>query len=392
MRGSLQVARLFGIPVKLHWTFLFIFLWLGFTSYSQGWDMVSTFWAFAFLLSLFVCVVLHEFGHALTARRYGVNTRDIILSPIGGVARLDHLPENPWQELMVAIAGPLVNVAIGVVIAGLALLFSPTTGSHLINLYSLLTEPEGNVFTIGLSAFDYFLLGLIGLNLLLAVFNMLPAFPMDGGRVLRALLSMRLSRYRATQIAAYVGQAIAVLLVMYGVYTYSFITAFIGIFVFISAANEYRMVRFDQLLKDHTVADVIRTSFTPVYQKDTLSSALNLAQSGLEKHFLVLDEWQQVVGVLPEEQLLEAVKQLPPDTTSVGNVSIDRYPSFLPQDSLKEIFTQLQQGEMRIAPVYDNGELIGVVDQQTVYSFLDREEKMRKGKRAMRTRWSREAS
>ena len=188
MKGVVQIARLFGIPVQVHWSFLLIFVWVLIKGLGEAWDWYTIGWMMAFVLALFFCVVLHEFGHALTARRFGVGTRDIILSPIGGVARLDKLPDEPMHEFFVAIAGPAVNVGISLTLAAVPFALSR---DKFYNFFSSLLFPNSNVFAVGLDAWDYFLFGLIGLNIVLAVFNMLPAFPMDGGRVLRALLSIR---------------------------------------------------------------------------------------------------------------------------------------------------------------------------------------------------------
>jgi len=377
MKGSFQIIRLFNIPVLIHWTFLLIFVWLGYTAYSQSWDWASIIWAFSFLIALFTCVVLHEFGHALTARFYGVDTRDIILSPIGGVARLDRLPEQPAHEFMVAIAGPLVNVGIGILLTIYALFLSPDSPAQLADMLSLITNPEGNVFAVNLSAFEYFLFGLIALNLVLALFNMLPAFPMDGGRVLRSLLSIRLGRVRATKIATYIGQGLAVVLIGYGLYNFSLITSFIGLFVFMSAANEYKMVRFDGLLQQYRVSDVMRRQFTPLYTTDTLASAIEQLRSGLEKNFLVLDEWQQVVGVLSEKQLLDIAKEREPYIL-LKDIPPTRYAAYIPADSLKVAFPKMQWGGQKIAPVYEKGQLAGVLEQQSVYQFLNVQQRLKK--------------
>ena len=149
MKGSVQIAKVFGIPVQLHWSFAFIILWICYLAYSQSWDLESTLWASLFVLALFTCVIFHEFGHALTARRYGVTTRDIILSPIGGVARLDRLPDQPQQEFMVAIAGPLVNIAIAILLFPYVL-SNENTRQQLLSIL----DPDSNIFMIELSSVD----------------------------------------------------------------------------------------------------------------------------------------------------------------------------------------------------------------------------------------------
>jgi Zn-dependent protease len=191
MRWSIRIGRLFGIPLFIHITFFMFLAWVGFESYRNGQSAGDALTSVLFMCTLFACVVLHELGHALTARRYGIPTRDITLLPIGGVARLDRMPDDPKQELWVAIAGPAVNVAI----AGVLI---------------LATKLSSTMFSIGDASMNGFMGGsflsrVIVVNLFLVLFNMLPAFPMDGV-VYRAHSSPPLPYPRATHIAATVGQ------------------------------------------------------------------------------------------------------------------------------------------------------------------------------------------
>ncbi|NBC05626.1 MAG: hypothetical protein GVY26_00355 [Bacteroidetes bacterium] len=368
MKGVVQIARLFGIPVQVHWSFLLIFVWVLIKGLGEAWDWYTIGWMMAFVLALFFCVVLHEFGHALTARRFGVGTRDIILSPIGGVARLDKLPDEPMHEFFVAIAGPAVNVGISLTLAAVPFALSR---DKFYNFFSSLLFPNSNVFAVGLDAWDYFLFGLIGLNIVLAVFNMLPAFPMDGGRVLRALLSIRLGRLRATQLASYIGQAMAVGLVAFGAWQLSIITAIIGMFVFVMAVNEYRMVRFDGLLDKYTVADVLRPQFTPLYADEPLSSAIDRMQHGTERHFLVFDHWQNITGTLSEYRLMQLAKDSSVDRSQPLSAFVKkRFEALLPSDGLREAYPKVHWKGQGILPVYEGGRLVGVVDRGGLEQFV----------------------
>jgi len=372
MRGSFQIAKFFGIPVQIHWTFGLIFVWVLYVGFRENWDWASIAWSAMFVLALFVCVVMHEFGHALTARKYGVNTRDIILSPIGGVARLDRLPEKPMQEFYVAIAGPLVNVGIMAILSPYLLLVTSDQRAQLFSIFN----NSNNVFVRDLTPVDFFVFGLIFLNGMLAVFNLLPAFPMDGGRVLRALLSIRLGRMRATRIAAYTGQVFAVLLLAYGIWESSPITAFIGVFVFFMAANEYRMVRMDSALDNFTVSDVVRSNFTRFYLNDSMEMVAEAVAHGWEKNFLVFDNWQTPRGVLTEENIMKAIKQRAFDQP-VENFMLEKQEPLLVTDSLKNVFIQTQQNNSSIFPVYNEaGHLVGVLDSGMLYNFLRMQQKM----------------
>lgn len=367
MKGSFQIAKLFGIPVQIHWTFGLVFVWVFYEGFAGDWDWESIAWSMLFVLALFACVVMHEFGHALTARRYGVSTRDIILSPIGGIARLDRLPEKPMQEFYVAIAGPLVNVAIMILLSPYLLSVTEDQREQLFSIFN----KSNNVFTRDLTPLDLFLFGLIFLNGTLAVFNLLPAFPMDGGRVLRALLSLKLGRMRATRIAAYVGQFLAVLFLIYGIWQSSPVIAIIGVFVFLMAANEFRMVRMDTALENYTVADVVRSNFTRIYTNDSMETVADTVAHGWEKSFLVFDQWQNLKGVLPEANIMKSVKQKAFDQTAAHFME-EEYESLLLQDSLKNVFWHVQQNTNNVYPVYDQGsaQLVGVLDPAMLYHFI----------------------
>ncbi len=219
MSGSWHLGRLAGIDVRIHWTFLLLPIWIYFSSLASGSGAVAATVAVLFVLAIFGCVVMHELGHALTARQFGIPTRDITLLPIGGVASLQRMPRSPWQELAIAIAGPAVNVGIA------ALIFSMLA----------ITHPP----LIGIAAF---LTRLAWVNVVLVLFNMLPAFPMDGGRVLRALMALVLPYARATQVAATVGQAVAAGLALLGLMSGNLMLVFVAGFVFLAARSEAVMV------------------------------------------------------------------------------------------------------------------------------------------------------
>ncbi|MCL4176967.1 MAG: site-2 protease family protein [Verrucomicrobia bacterium] len=232
MKWSLKLGKLLGIDVYVHFTFLLLLAFLGFYYWRATQNVDAALRGVAFIVALFGCVVLHELGHALMAGRYGIKTRDITLLPIGGIARLEKMPENPLQELWVALAGPAVNVVIAaVLLVGLA-----ATGGF---------TPLEEISATG----GAFWQRLMVLNIVLVAFNLLPAFPMDGGRVLRARLAMRLGRRRATAIAANVGQGMAILFGIIGFFYNPFLI-FIGIFVYLGAQAEAGMVEMQSALGD----------------------------------------------------------------------------------------------------------------------------------------------
>lgn len=228
---SWNLGSISGIAIKIHWTFLLLLIFVTGVEVSQGSGISEILFTLGFVLSIFLCVLLHEFGHALTGKRYGVTTDQIILLPIGGMANMQKIPENPKQELIIAVAGPLVNV----VIAGLIALFLPLKD---------IAERGERVLLETPSAENFFLL-LFAINVVLVVFNAIPAFPMDGGRVLRALLAMQMSRVKATKIAARVGQFFSLVFIGFGLF-YNLWLVLIGIFVFLGATGEYKVVKEGQ--------------------------------------------------------------------------------------------------------------------------------------------------
>ena len=230
MRWSLRIGRVAGINISVHATFLLILLWIVVEEYALGVRAMAG--SALYMVALFTIVVMHELGHALTARRFGVVTRDIILLPIGGVARLERMPRNPRQELLVAVAGPAVNIALALVLLAIVRLTGPLPASNLYDFDPLLSVRG-------------FLYQLVFVNVVLALFNMLPAFPMDGGRVLRALLAMRMSSYaRATGIAARIGRVLALALAAAGLYGLrNPFWVLIALFVWMAAGTEAAAVR-----------------------------------------------------------------------------------------------------------------------------------------------------
>jgi len=373
MKGSIVIARLFGIPVQLHWSFFLLIAYLLMQGVLQSWDLPSYVFSLGFLIALFTCVVLHEFGHALTARRFGVQTRDIILSPIGGVARLDKLPEKPLQEFLVAVAGPLVNVAIALLLAPYLLKFSPDLRYQLIQSVS---RPSSNYFRPDLPMLDYFVVGIIGLNIILAIFNMLPAFPMDGGRVLRALLSLKLSRLLATRIASLVGQGLAGVLLVYGIFIeYNLIYAFIAVFIFLTASGEYRMVRSEVLLGRHTVRELLQPQIMHLRPDDPVAKAINRYGREENRNFLVQDDWHNLLGILPEGRIMAAYKERRLER-SVREFMQRDFVSAHDGESLKEVYHRMQRNEQPVVPVFNqHGGVAGTIDHQAIETFLQQQSK-----------------
>lgn len=356
MKSSLQLGTYAGIKVQIHWTFWLLIVWIILREFFLGNTIESMLWSSAFIGVLFLCVVFHEYGHALTARRFGINTEKITLLPIGGVASLEDMPSDPRQEFLVAIAGPLVNVAI-------ALLLFP-----FVSLETYINQsPEELEQTLGTIKAANFLFYLFSANAMLVAFNMLPAFPMDGGRVLRALLSMKMNRVMATRIASGVGQFLAMLFFFVGIF-YNPILLLIGIFVFFGAQAESSMIRNIDLLEGYKVQDAMMTNITIVSPDDTLQDMVDILISGTEKNFVVADE-EQLKGVLYQDDLIRSIQNRSRDT-KVKEVMSSNFGTVQNDDELNNIFRKIRQHQKSFFPVLDGDKVVGTIDMENINEFI----------------------
>jgi Zn-dependent protease len=374
MSGSIRIATFAGIGVYVHWTFLILLGWVGFTYYARGNDMADAIHGIVFILALFGVIVLHEFGHALSARRYGIPTRDITLLPIGGVARLEGMPEKPSQELVVALAGPAVNVVLAILCFVLL--------QALAGVANFGTAMENGIDELGFVMEDYqqvpmasessligadFLSRMLVVNVMLVAFNMLPAFPMDGGRVLRALLAMTTDYVRATRVAATVGQALAILLGFAGLFFNPFLV-FIALFVWMGASSEASAVQLKAALQGIPVLHAMITDFKTVSPDSPLAEASRYVVAGCQHDFPVVDSGQ-VVGVLTKTDLLKSLTEHGPDQL-VGNVMRREFLIASPSDMLVTVFHKLQTCQCHTVPVVRHDELVGIVTMENVGEYL----------------------
>ena len=355
MKWSLKIAQVAGIGIYVHWTFLIL---LGFIVYLQMRQEDATVSKAAvsvvFVLVLFGCVVLHELGHALTARRFGIHTLDITLLPIGGVARLERMPEDPWQELLVALAGPAVNVVIAGLLAVALLAMGALT----------------SVFDMGAQSFlridsvAGFLMQLMIVNVILVVFNMLPAFPMDGGRVLRALLATQLSYVQATHIAALVGQAMAILFFVAGLFTGALMLMFIAIFVYLGAQAEARSAELRSVFLGVSVGDAMVTRFQTLSPDDPIEHATDELLAGHQHDFPVMVDGQ-VVGILSRGDIVAALSQGGAQRR-VGEVMRGDCQLLDESERLDRAVARMQQLQCSTLPVVRQGKLVGLLTSENI--------------------------
>ncbi len=360
MKWSLKIARIAGIDVRIHLTFLILLAWVGFSYYQPHQSIEEALSGIVFILALFTIVVLHELGHALTARRFGIRTRDITLLPIGGVARLERMPEDPKQELLVAVAGPAVNVA-------LALLLLP-----FVEMASLLAS-----FTdLGLAG-GGFLAQMVKVNIVLAVFNLIPAFPMDGGRVLRALLAMKMDYVGATHVAATIGQGLAFVFGLIGLVQPNPLLLFIALFVWMGAAGEAGMVQVRSALSGIPVRTAMITEYRTLSPDESLSRAVEHVLAGFQQDFPVIDAWGRVVGILTRSDLMSALAQKGMEGR-VGDVMQRDFLTAEPSEMVDIVFGRLNECHCRTLPVTLDGRLVGMVTAENVGEFLMIESALRR--------------
>lgn len=350
MPWSWKLARIAGIDVYVHATFFMVIAWIALVHWSESQNLAAVIEGVAFILALFACVVLHEFGHALTAARYGIRTRDITLLPIGGLARLERMPDVPIQELWVALAGPAVNVVIALVL--LAALGTSAAWWETV---------EGVGVTTG-----GFAERVMAANVFLAGFNLLPAFPMDGGRALRALLATRMEYTRATQRAATIGQGMAIAFAFIGLQGNPMLL-FIALFVWIGAAQEASVVQMKSALAGIPLRRAMLTHFRTLTPANTLGDAVELLLSGSQQDFPVVSDGR-VAGILTRSDLVRALPHR--GRTALVSGSMRECPVAQASEMLESVLGRLQEQNCRTIPVLEHGALVGLVTMDNVGEFL----------------------
>lgn len=353
MAWSFPIARLFGSELRVHATFFLILIWIGWVGYTEGGTAAAT-ENVLFVLALFACVVAHEYGHALMARRFGIRTPDITLLPIGGMARLERMPEKPAQEIAVALAGPAVNVVIWALLM-LAL------GGRSVPLDDMIAGGDLRAFLGRLAS----------VNLFLVLFNLLPAFPMDGGRVLRAALATRMGRVRATQLAAGAGRLLAIGMGFLGLTTGNPVLVLIGVFVYLAAGAEAQDVAMRGLFARFAARDAMITSFQALHADDTLQGAGQALIRTTQSEFPVLDSRGHPLGLLTRARIFAAIGDPAAQITQLGAIPLDPLPRVALLTPLPQLLDQLHTaGAGAVAVCAQDGQMIGYVSRENLGEFL----------------------
>ena len=351
MVWSVNIGRIAGTAVRIHLTFLLFLIWIFAANWYSGGQQAA--WSgLAFIVLLFLCVLAHEFGHIFMARRFGVMTPDVTLLPIGGVARLERIPEKPSEELLIAVAGPAVNVVIAIL---------------------LIVFFGASLHTQGLAAMESAKVSMVdrlaAVNLFLAVFNMIPAFPMDGGRVLRALLAIRLGHVRATEIAASIGQFVAFGLGFLGLFGNPLLI-FIAIFVYLAASSEAQLVAMRAMSRDVPVNAAMMTQYATLTADEHIDAAVETLLRTSQSEFPVVDAERRLVGVLGRADMIRALKQLGPNAKVAEAMTTD-VPTVGHRSCLEEAVRLLQEKQVAAVGVVDaENRLVGLITSETIGEML----------------------
>ncbi len=351
MKWVYTIGRIRGTEVKVHLTFVLFLIWWAVGGYQEA-GTAGAFAAAFWLLAVFGCILLHEFGHITMARRFGVRTPDVILLPIGGVARLERIPDEPKQELLIALAGPAVTAAIAVI------------------LYAVIRLTGDDAGLGDLSPTRPFLSLLMNVNVYLLLFNLIPAFPMDGGRVLRALLASRMGIVRGTRVAAMLGQILAVLGGLYAVTAGHPLAVLVAFFVFLGATAEAEAVETRAAGDGLQVSQMMVTEFRTIPVYATLGDAVELLLSGEQREFPVVDNNGRIEGILTRDNLIRGLSNMGP-AGPVAEAMTPGVPLVPPTLGFQEALERLRSSRLPALPVVDHlGRLIGLLTSDNITDLL----------------------
>lgn len=356
MPWSLTLGSIAGTAVRIHVTFLLLLAWIGFAAFQSGGSQAAVS-GVVFIVLLFACVLAHEFGHITMARRFGIATPDVTLLPIGGVAALERMPESPREQLLVALAGPAVNVVIAAVL--LLWLAITSDGDSVARGMSRVEDP--NVSLVA---------RLAAANVVLVLFNLIPAFPMDGGRVLNALLAMRIGKTRSIQISARIGQIMAFVFGFLGLANGNPLLVFVAIFVYMAAASEVQSSTLEDMTSGLDVADAMETRFAVVPFDASIGDAVNILLSTGQHEFPVVDAFKKPVGLLTRDALIEALRASG-ESAPITEALKDPAPSVRRRDKLDHGVREMNRLNVSALTVVDeDGAVVGLLTMQNVAEML----------------------
>jgi Zn-dependent protease len=356
MDSSVRLFSVRGIDIKVHVTFPLILIWaaIQFGALSQE-GLQGALFGVVVTLLLFTIVVLHELGHSFAALEFDVPIRQIVLLPIGGVAQMGRIPDKPSQEFLIAIAGPAVNFVLAILFWAIAQVLSISLGFR-----EIVSTLRGMGTLEFASVFRY----VFATNLFLGVFNLLPAFPMDGGRVLRALLASRMEFGRATAIAVLVGQGMAWLMGLWGFLGGGFFLIVIAVFIYLGASQEGQLTQLRNVLAGLNVSEAYSRQVVILAPEDPLQRAVDLTLSSFQSNFPVCED-DRLVGILTQQRLIDAL-QKGGMQTQVETAMQSEFTHVNPMDGLFEVQQKMAEAKLDALPVSQGGEFLGLITQQDI--------------------------
>lgn len=355
MPWSFTVGNVAGTAIRIHVTFFLLLAWIGISAGMRG-GSEAALANIIFIMLLFLCVLLHEFGHILMARHFGIPTPEVTLLPIGGVASLERMPDRPKEQLLVALAGPAVNVVIALLLV-IALGVSLDASSMTSNLVSL-DDPRHGLLS-----------RLAAANIFLVVFNMIPAFPMDGGRVLNAILAMNMDKRKAVRISARIGQGLALVFGFLGLFGNPMLL-FIAIFVYMGAAGEAAQTELESMTSTLDVRDAMESEFVALPLEATLDDAVKSLLSTAQHEFPLVDHFGKPMGLLTRDALIGALRDKRPDSP-VMEIAQSPVPSVRAQDKLDFGLKEMNRiGAPAISVVDAEGRVCGLLTMQNVGEMM----------------------
>lgn len=368
MGSSLKIARIWGVDVQVHWSFVLI-LFYGAFLFSRNTSnvLLGALYGAVVILLLFICVALHEFGHAITAKYFGIKVPHITLLPIGGVAQLERMPRKPLQEFLIAIAGPAVNFALAAVLLPVALIVVFTTmrvGPVWVMIPTLIRTAQ-SVSLTGL------LLFLAGTNILLGIFNLLPAFPMDGGRILRALLALRLRYIPATRVAVLVGRGMAIIFAIAGIFGRDIFMLLIAFFVYVGGRGELEAVQSRYILKDFNARQAVNKDAHTLYTSEPISRAVDYIMTTYQGDFPVHDLGNNLVGVLTRPRLVATLRGQGQEGRVVDvMIPRERVPTTSGDTTLADVWEEMLEAGSRVIIVQDQEEFLGLITLDDISELI----------------------
>lgn len=351
MRWSFKIGRAFGIELRIHVTFFLIIVWAAYiwgVGYNRG--LAGAFYGALLISLLFICVVIHELSHSRMAQHYGAEVSSITLLPIGGVSLLKSMPEDPRKELWVTIVGPFSNIVIAVL---LALVLAAIPGKANVETVEQAVDVITSVSLQGLVTY------LLFINILLALFNLLPAFPLDGGRVLRSILARRMSYVKATRAAVTAGQVFAFALGIAGLLMGAWLWILIAVFIYMGAEQEGAGAEMKSVFSRLRVADAVAEDVRVLLPDDRLGEVVSIVLHGYQEDFPVVEE-ERVTGILTRANLISGLHKRGPDTR-VGDVMEREFPVAAAGAPFSEIYEKISATGVKAVPVIEDGRLVGMV-------------------------------